>query len=42
MTTLDGPMFEYACHEGNDAMGNLLRGVHVTDKAAAEAATQSR
>ncbi len=42
MTTLDGLMFDYACREGNDAMGNPLRGARVKDKVAAEAATQSR
>jgi len=27
-------LFEYACHEGNYAMGNILRGVRVKEKAA--------
>ena len=35
MTRLEGPMFEYACHEGNYAMGNMLRGARAEDKAAA-------
>ena len=26
MTTLDGPIIEYACHEGNYSMENMLRG----------------
>ena len=26
MTTLDGPLIEYACHEGNYSMENMLRG----------------
>ena len=38
MTTLDGSMFEYACHEGNYAMANMLRGARQDDRAAAAAA----
>ena len=37
MTRLEGQMFEYACHEGNYAMGNMLRGARAEDKAAAAA-----
>jgi hypothetical protein len=33
-----GPMFEYACHEGNYGMYNILSGARAADKAAAEAA----
>jgi hypothetical protein len=31
-------MFEYACHEGNQAIGLILRGARAQEKAAAEAA----
>jgi hypothetical protein len=31
-------MFEYACHEGNQAVGLILRGARTQEKAAAEAA----
>jgi hypothetical protein len=31
------PMFEYACHEGNYGMLNMLAGARVQDKAAEEA-----
>ena len=38
-----GPMFEYACHEGNYSIVNILNGARVEEKAAAEAAeTESR
>ncbi len=26
MTATDGPMYEYACHEGNYSLGNVLKG----------------
>jgi len=32
----DGPIYEYACHEGNYGMTNLLRGARVQEKAAEE------
>ena len=41
MTTLEGSMFEYACHEGNYAMANMLRGARQID-GAAEAASGSK
>ena len=28
----DGPLFEYACHEGNYAMTNTLRGARTEEK----------
>ena len=31
-------MFEYACHEGNKAVENILRGGRALEKAAEEAA----
>jgi hypothetical protein len=32
------PMYEYACHEGNYGMTNLLSGARAIEKASAEAA----
>jgi hypothetical protein len=34
MELADGPMFEYACHEGNYGMANTLRGMREEEKAA--------
>jgi hypothetical protein len=34
MTKTEGPIYEYACHEGNYGMTNLLRGARVEEKAA--------
>ena len=36
MTAIEGPLFEYACHEGNYALPNMLRGARA-DEAAADA-----
>ncbi len=38
MTKTDGPLFEYACHEGNLAMKGILAGARVVEKAAEQAA----
>ncbi len=38
MVKTDGPMFEYACHEGNYSMAYLLQGARADEKAAEEAA----
>jgi hypothetical protein len=38
MLQTDGPLFEYACHEGNYGVVNILRGARVADKEAAEKA----
>ena len=35
MVTLDGPLFEYACHEGNYAMVNMLSGARAREQAQA-------
>ena len=35
-------MYEFACHEGNYTMTNVLAGARAEEKAAAEAATGSR
>ncbi|TDI23910.1 MAG: hypothetical protein E2P06_08495 [Acidobacteria bacterium] len=42
MTRLEGPIYEYACHEGNYGMENLLRGARVQEEAAATPSTGSR
>ena len=36
MTKTEGPMFEYACHEGNYGMTNLLAGSRAQEMAAAK------
>jgi len=38
MTKTEGPIYEYACHEGNYGMVNILTGARADDKAAAETA----
>ena len=38
MHALKGPIIEYACHEGNQAMELILKGARTDEKAAAEAA----
>jgi hypothetical protein len=37
MARIEGPIFEYACHEGNYAMPHILAGARSDEKAAAEA-----
>ena len=37
MSNVQGPMFEYACHEGNNGAVNILEGARAQDKAAADA-----
>jgi hypothetical protein len=41
MMQTEGPLYEYACHEGNYGMVNTLRGARVADKEAAEATARS-
>ena len=38
MRRTQGPIFEYACHEGNYGLVNILAGARAAEKAAAEAA----
>ena len=38
MRLTEGPIYEYACHEGNYGMFNILSGARAEEKAAAEAA----
>ncbi len=40
MAKSDAPIFEYACHEGNYGMFNLLAGARAQDKAAGAATTE--
>ena len=42
MTRIDEQIYEYACHEGNYGMTNLLQGARAEDQAAAKATTGSR
>jgi hypothetical protein len=37
MTKVKGPIYEYACHEGNYGMANLLSGARAQEKAAEDA-----
>lgn len=37
MSKVDGPLFEYACHEGNNGIVNMLEGARAQEKAAAAA-----
>ena len=39
MRSSEGPMFEYACHEGNYAMPGMLKGARLLDAEASHAAT---
>jgi len=36
MTKIDGPIFEYACHEGNYGMRNNLSGARAEEKKTAQ------
>ena len=36
MARFEGPIFEYACHEGNYGLAGILRGARMDDKLAAE------
>jgi hypothetical protein len=38
MEKTEGPIYEYACHEGNYALPDILAGARAKEKAAAEAA----
>jgi hypothetical protein len=37
MTSLDGVIYEYACHEGNYAMPNMLKGARADEARLKEA-----
>ena len=38
MSRIDVPIFEYACHEGNHSIENMLRGARQAEREAGEAA----
>jgi hypothetical protein len=38
MARSPGPIYEYACHEGNHALTNMLRGYRASERAAGPAA----
>ena len=38
----EGPIFEYACHDGNYALGDILRGARADEKNAEEAAGKGK
>jgi hypothetical protein len=40
MVATNGQMFEYACHEGNYGMPDILRGARFAEKEAAQAAAR--
>ena len=40
MSRSPGPIYEYACHEGNYALSNLLRGYRATERATAKPAVR--
>jgi len=40
LTSAKGPIYEYACHEGNYGMAGLLSGARAEEKKAVEAATK--
>jgi hypothetical protein len=40
MVRSDGPIYEYACHEGNYAVGNMLRGFRASERDAGTSATR--
>jgi hypothetical protein len=41
LTKTPGPIYEYACHEGNYSMENMLKGARAQEKEAAEAAKKN-
>jgi len=40
LTKAEGLIYEYACHEGNDGLADILRVTRALEKAAEEAATK--
>jgi hypothetical protein len=42
MLATEGRLYEYACHEGNYGIVNILRGARVGEKEAAEKAGRGR
>jgi hypothetical protein len=42
MTAIDGPIYEYACHEGNYGLAHVLAGARAEDKAAGGSSRDQR
>ena len=42
LTAFEGPMYEYACHEGNYALGNVLAGARANEATGSAAARSTR
>jgi hypothetical protein len=42
ITRIPGPIYEFACHEGNYGLANTLKGAREQERAAEEAATKSK
>jgi hypothetical protein len=42
LTKSDGPIFEYACHEGNYGMANNLSGAGAEERKKAEKAEEAK
>jgi len=42
MTRFDGPIFEYACHERNHGMENLLRGARAQERTVGPTFTEAK
>jgi hypothetical protein len=40
LTRIEGPVLEYACHEGNYSMPHVLSGARMQEREAAEAAAK--
>jgi hypothetical protein len=40
LTATDGPIYEYACHEGNYALASILAGARAAERAATEGGSQ--
>jgi hypothetical protein len=41
LVRIEGPIFEFACHEGNQGVANTLSGARATEKAGEEAARKT-
>jgi hypothetical protein len=41
LTRIEGPIFEFACHEGNLGLANTLSGARAMEKAAEESAKKA-
>jgi hypothetical protein len=41
MSLTEGPIYEYACHEGNSSLAGILAGARADEKAAEAAAKKA-